>query len=110
MVDTPLLARLHRLATNWTAEIANTDHPVEAWAYAECSRALLAEIGDHPRTEHVKVGYRSVESWDGIESTAYLDTDLGGGVWTGVNKHTDEPVTVWWSGRCWWQIPVERGE
>lgn len=41
----------------------------------------------------MKVGYRYA---DGYMSTAYLDTQLEDGSWTGVNKHTDEYVHVRW--------------
>jgi hypothetical protein len=51
----------------------------------------------------VKVDYRSP---DGRVHTAYLDegdyeTDA---VWTGVNKHTYEPISVRWDGTIWVQV------
>lgn len=108
-----LVRRLKRLADSWVVD-PEAEGQWTAQAYHECSRALLNELGDHPREDHIKVSYRSVEDRPiGLpgrrthESTAYLTEDLGGGVWKGTNKHTDEPVTVWWSGRYWWQIPME---
>ena len=33
-----------------------------------------------------------------VESTAYLDAQESADVFSGVDKHTDEPVTVRWTG------------
>ena len=49
---------------------------------------------DEDRKYGRKVGYVVAES--GRVTTAYLDSHLGNGIYTGVNKHTDEPVRVQW--------------
>lgn len=59
----------------------------------------------------MKIGYRTL---DGYRSTAYLDCDAHPDGWdcghgddgnhTGINKYTDEPVTVRWNDTEWIEI------
>lgn len=51
----------------------------------------------------MKVRYRTQS---GTESTAYLD-DGEGDTRTGADKHTDEPLTVWWDGSGWVEVVEE---
>jgi hypothetical protein len=48
-----------------------------------------------------KVGYWSTYERDGetreYETTAYLHAEVEPDVYTGTNKHSDEPVTVRWN-------------
>lgn len=48
----------------------------------------------------MKVRYRTAS---GSESTAYLD-DGESGTRTGVDKYTDEPLTVRWDGTAWNEV------
>lgn len=54
-----------------------------------------------------KVGYIRL---DGHRGTAYLDTQ-DGEFWLGTNKHTDEPVKVYWNDddevRDWCEVRHE---
>ena len=34
-------------------------------------------------------------------STAYLEHEVEQDLWVGVNKHTDEPVKIKWTGEEW---------
>jgi hypothetical protein len=51
----------------------------------------------------IKVEYHTL---GGFRSTAYLD-GYQGEYRTGTNKHTDEPVTVYWTGAAWIEIEEE---
>lgn len=43
---------------------------------------------------------------NGFTSTAYLDEmPEGRDILVGTDKHTDEPVTVRWTGEQWVQLP-----
>lgn len=56
----------------------------------------------------MKVTYLSLP--DGHPLTAYLDSQEGE-FWIGTNKHTDEPVKVYWEDdeeiRAWVEVPRE---
>ena len=53
----------------------------------------------------MKVGYRDV---DGYEQTAYLDEpEVARDIYRGVHKHTDEPVTVRWTGTEWVEMTTD---
>lgn len=56
----------------------------------------------------MKVTYLSLP--DGHPLTAYLDIQEGE-FWIGTNKHTDEPVKVYWEDdedvRAWVEVPYE---
>jgi hypothetical protein len=50
----------------------------------------------------MKVRYRMAS---GYETTAYLDDEANvDGSYSGTNKHTDEPVTVRWTGDEWIEV------
>lgn len=49
-----------------------------------------------------KVGYLTGDS--SVCRTAYLDTYLGNGFYTGTQKHTDAPVTVRWTGEQYVEV------
>lgn len=52
---------------------------------------------------------RKVDYWTPDENrrTAYLDADLGDGRYSGTEKHSDEPVTVYWTGERYVEIRVK---
>jgi hypothetical protein len=51
----------------------------------------------------MKIRYRSLQ---GFDTTAYVDDEPHPEFQThsGTNKHTDEPVTVFWNGTYWEEV------
>lgn len=52
-----------------------------------------------------KISYHAL---DGYVSKAYVDEEPIGDYHHGVNKHTDDPVCVYWTGTDWIEVDPEK--